>query len=527
MFFYQRSIPGREPTVAIIGAGFGGIAMAAYLKRSNLTKFTVYERSGRAGGTWWDNQFPGAACDVESRLYSLSFSPGDWRSSYADQADIQHYMEQVINNEGLRDHFSFENAVAAVRWNHELECWTVETERGDCVNFDVVVSALGMLNNPAYPEWTGLDEFGGVSFHTARWEHGRDLSNARVGVVGTGATAAQVVPRLAETCKELVVFQREPAWVAPKPTRNYTPFERAVSKRRWLSRLQRAAIFLRTELRILSAKPGSRGHARAERELRSYLTSAVPDAKLRDALSPDYPFRCKRVVRSSEFYPALMRSNVSLVPFAVSSATRGGVVDTTGHHHPLDALVFATGFKASEFLATLPVHGPAGRTIQQEWDGDARALLGITYPGFPNFFMLYGPNTNPATASALFHIECQARYVARAVRQIARLRGGRLQARTSVLERYDSWLMNALGKTALAGSCNSYYRGASGRILTNWPHTSSLYWMLTRLPLFLTLKVERAGVGSATRGVALDVLENKSANEGELVARPGGGDLEG
>jgi cation diffusion facilitator CzcD-associated flavoprotein CzcO len=468
-------------SIAIIGAGLGGIGAAVTLRRAGLTNVTIFERSGGPGGTWFDNRYPGAACDIASHLYSYSFKLHDWSGTHGTQAEILEYLDEVIAEFGLASRFRFNTPVRSISWNDSSLAYDLVTEDGQRQEFNAVICALGQLNHPRYPDWPGLEEFRGPKFHTARWEHDHDLRDKRVAVVGTGSTAAQVVPAIAPDVGHLYLYQREPGWVVPKESRTYSSEERARLRSNLAKKLERSRIFLTNERRIGALKVESKAQARGRADCVAFIGSVIEDAELRAAVTPNYVFRCKRPVRSSDFYPALTRENVTLVPHAVERVTPTGIVDTTGTEREVDVLVMATGFQPTNFLATLEVYGRDGRSIHEAWADDPEAFLGITYPGFPNFFMLYGPNTNSSTTSLIFVLECQARYVAQTLRRMIKKGAAAVDTRPWVNERYNRWIQKGLVDSAYNGACNNYYRSPSGRIVTNWPYTAVLYWAMTRL----------------------------------------------
>jgi len=473
--------PHGTPTVVIVGGGFGGIACGVKLLKAGIETFTIFEKSPGPGGTWWDNRYPGAEVDVASHLYSYSFLSYDWSRTHVRQAELQRYMEDVVDRFGLRPHFRFSTAVSDAVWDDERHRYMVHLEGGEEVPADVVVSALGLLNHPRYPDWPGLEDFAGPKFHTFRWEHEHDLTGRRVAVVGTGSTAAQVVPAIAPVVGRLLVFQREPGWVTPKGDRDYTPEERAAFARPLARRIERTRQFVRLErmqFRGAIHRPGSTVNTRIEAVCRSYITGALKDRPdLVEAVTPRYPFPGKRPVLSSDYYNALKRDNVELVPKAVTRVTPTGVVDADGVEHPADVLVMATGFQPTNFLATLEVVGRGGRTIHEVWDGEPRAFLGITVHGFPNFYMLYGPNTNGG--EIVHHLERQAEYVVRAVRRMMRERVTAVEVRAGAVDTYNRWLERRFAGTAWPVS-NNYYKSPSGRIVTQWPDGALLYALGTK-----------------------------------------------
>jgi cation diffusion facilitator CzcD-associated flavoprotein CzcO len=467
-------------SVAIIGAGVGGIGAAVKLKKAGFEQVTIFERSSGPGGTWFDNHYPGAACDIASHLYSYSFKLHDWKRTHGSQQEILEYLDEVIEEYGLRPSFRFDTPVASVAWDEGAAEYELVTEAGEAQRFNVVIAALGQLNHPRHPDWPGLEDFQGPRFHTARWEHEHDLAGKRVAVVGTGSTAAQVVPAIAPEVGHLYLFQREPGWVVPKDSYTYDPRQRAKLRSSLAKRFERTRIYLRNELRIRALDPDSKAQATGRADCIAYINSVIEDPDLRAAVTPNYVFRCKRPVRSSDFYPTLLRENVTLVPRAVSRVTPTGIVDATGVEHEVDVIITATGFQPTNFLATLEVRGRDGRSIHDAWAGEPEAFLGITYPGFPNFFMLYGPNTNSSTTSLIFVLECQADYVVRTLRRMVRKRARAVDARPSFNAPYNRWIQKGLVDSAYNGACNNYYRTASGRIVTNWPYTSVLYWAMTK-----------------------------------------------
>jgi cation diffusion facilitator CzcD-associated flavoprotein CzcO len=467
--------------IAIVGAGVGAIAAAVHLKRARFDDVTIFEQSDGPGGTWWDNHYPGAECDVPSHLYSFSFKLHNWERSHANRDEILTYVHAVIDEFGLAPHFRFGTRVRSVAWDEERQEYELVTGDGESWRFELVISALGQLNHPRYPDWPGLDSFRGPKFHTARWEHDHDLTGKRVAVVGTGSTAAQVVPSLAAQVGHLSVFQRQPGWIVPRVSEPYGARQRALMEHQLARRFERARIYLSREPGVRQLDVQSKAQAKARAACLAFLEETVPDPELRSALTPDYPFRCKRPVRSSAFYPALARENVTLVPHAVTRVTETGVVDATGATHDIDVLVMATGFQPTKFLATLEVRGRDGRSIHDAWGEEPEAFLGIAYPAFPNFFMLYGPNTNSSTTSIIFVHECQARFIVKTLRRMVRRGATAVDVRPAFNDRYNRWLRRGLEGTAYeAPGCTNYYRAPTGRTVTNWPYTSVMYWALTK-----------------------------------------------
>ena len=478
-----RSTP---PTVAIIGAGLGGIGTAVKLTQAGITSFTVFEKSEGPGGTWWDNRYPGAECDVPSHLYSFSFKLHDWSRTHAGQGEIQCYVEEVIDEFGLRPHLRLRTAVTRVVWHPQEAAYWLETETGERLRFEVVVSALGLLNVPRYPDWPGLDEFAGPKFHTARWEREHDLTGKRVAVVGAGSSATQVVPQLAPSVEKLVMFQREAPWVVPKNDHDFSDKELAHFRRPLAKRWERARVLWAID-RGYSTIDNEKS-ARAEREravVTGHIESAFVDRPdLRAVMTPDYPFKCKRYVVSSNFYPALLRDNVEVVPRGVVSVREHAVVDEAGVEHPIDVLVMATGFQPWNFLASIEVVGDGGRELHGVWGDEPEAFLGLMVPGFPNFFMLYGPNTNGGCVS--FTLERQAGFIAKAVARMARQGLDTVEVHATfayLYKRVLDWRLRRM--KAWESNCHNYFHGATGKNVTQWPWTHAAYgfwtWALGRL----------------------------------------------
>ena len=474
--------PAGTPTVAVVGAGFGGIATGVKLRRAGIRTFTIFESSLGVGGTWWDNTYPGAEVDVGSHLYCFSFKPHDWTRTHARQPELQKYLEETVDEFGLRPHLRLGVAAESAVWDDDRHVWTVRLDDGSTHEFHVLVSAVGFLNVPRYPDWPGLDTFAGPAFHTARWEHQHDLSGKVVAVVGTGSSATQVVPAIQPIVERCYVFQREPGWVMPKGERDLTAEQRAELTRTWRRRQERWRQKLVLEKSLWGGRlyrPGSTLNAQREAFCRSYIDrqfAARPD--LRAAVTPTYPYPGKRPVLASTFYPALKQPNVELVPHAVAAVTPGGLVDATGAERAVDVIVLATGFQAANYLARLRVVGRGGRSLQERWAGEPRAYFGITVPGFPNFFMLYGPGTNGGELVTM--LESQADYAVRAVRRMVRERVTAVEVRPSFERAWYRWLQSRMQGTSWT-TTNNYFRSPTGKIVTQWPSGNLVYRVVTKL----------------------------------------------
>ena len=468
--------------VAIIGAGFGGIAAAVNLRKRTSADFVIFEKAAGVGGTWWHNRYPGCEVDVHSHAYSFSFVRYDWPRTHATQPELLRYSEDVVNLFGLRPRLRLNTAVTGVRWLDEKARYELRTAAGDTEYFDVVISAVGLLSVPRIPEWPGLADFGGVTFHTAEWPAGQDLTGRRVAVVGTGSTAAQVVPAVAEQASMLYVFQREPGWIEPKQERPFSAAERWVYRNLpGAQKAHRAFLFHKAAQRGLAFDLGSRRQAERRAACVAFIESSVTDPFVRASVTPGYPWGCKRVVLASTFYTALNRENVELVPHAVTSVTRSGVVDETGAERAVDILVLGTGFQPTHYLATLDVRGSGGISLREAWSARTTAYLGITVAGFPNFFILYGPNTNGA-GSIIAQLERQAEFAARAVARIERGRWRYVDTDGAAQDRYVAWIDRQLAAhaSAMDSGCTNYYHDAGGFNITQWPSSHLKYLVTVR-----------------------------------------------
>jgi cation diffusion facilitator CzcD-associated flavoprotein CzcO len=473
--------PSGTPRVVVIGAGIGGIAAGVKLRHAGISDFTIYESSDGVGGTWWDNTYPGAEVDVHSNLYSYSFKSYRWTRTHARQPELQAYLQETVDQFGLGPHLRLGVAVDSATWDDDRHLWTVTLGTGTVVECEVVISAVGFLNVPRYPDWPGLDSFEGPSFHTARWEHEHDLSGRTVAVVGTGSSATQVVPAIQPLVGRMYVFQREPGWVLPKGERQFTEAERRRLDRPWRRAWDRASLRLVLERGLIGAatfRPGTKLNAKRQQTCLDYIAREFADRPdLGKAVTPTYPYPGKRPVIASQFYPALRAENVELVPRAVSRVTPSGIVDADGVERPVAVIVMATGFQATDYLARVRVVGRRGETLQDRWAGEPRAYLGITVPDFPNFFMLYGPGTNGGELVSM--LEAQAEYAVRAVKGMVRRRVSAVEVRPSFEALWFVWLQSRMEGTSWTMTHN-YFRSPTGRIVTQWPSGNLVYRALTK-----------------------------------------------
>ena len=484
----------RDVRVAVLGAGLGGVATAVKLKQANVESFTVFERAAGPGGVWWHNTYPGCEVDVPSHAYSYSFMTYDWSGTHASQAELQGYVEAVIDRFGIRENFRFATTVSSIRWDETVGRYAVRTDQGDTGFFDVVVSCLGLLSEPYCPTWSGLESFEGPVFHTSRYEHDHNLAGRRVAIVGTGSTACQLAPALAPIVGHLDLYQREPAYILPKPSRPFTDEERARFRRFPITqKIDRIKLFREANKLAPALEVDSELQQKTRAFCIKYIKKSVHDPETAKALTPTYPFGCKRPVLASTFYPMFNRDNVTLIPNAVTAITPTGVVDATGTERPADVLIMATGYQATNFLATVDVIGPSGRSLHETWAGEPSAFLGITVSGFPNFFMVYGPNTNGGW-SIVAQLERQAEVAVRAVRRLRRGPTMRIDTRPAVAEAVDRWVQREIGRklSALSAGCHNYYHSAEGRNVTQWPRNHPAYYAATKILPLLGLTARKA-----------------------------------
>jgi cation diffusion facilitator CzcD-associated flavoprotein CzcO len=457
--------------VVIVGAGFGGIATAIELRRHGFEDVTILERGSGLGGTWRQNTYPGAACDVPSHLYSLSYAQRrDWSRLCSPQDEILRYLEAVAREHGVDGLVVPGVEVTACRFDDDRAAWTVETAGGATYGADALIIATGQLHRIALPGVPDRDAFAGRTFHSAEWDHDYDLRDKRVAVVGTGASAVQFLPEVAKQAAEVVVFQRTGNWFLPRRNRPYPRAWRAAIRFvPGLQRWRRRFVFNYGEsLTAMIRHPrtaGLLGRARSSAFMRWQLRR---HPALRRQAWPDYAFGCKRVLFSSTFLPALARPNVELVTDAITGMTPTGPVTAGGQVHDVDCIIYATGFRTTSFMFPMEVTGADGRSLRATWAGGAHAYLGMTVPGFPSMFVLYGPNTNTSGGSILVYLEAQAAYVRQAL-QAVRVRGAAaLDVRPEVAAPADRAVQARFAGTAWT-ACDSWYRDEDGRIVANWP----------------------------------------------------------
>ena len=459
----------------VVGAGFAGLCAAIKLQEDGETDFLVIEKGADVGGTWRDNTYPGAACDVPSQLYSFSFAPNpDWSMSFSPQPEIQAYLRRTAERSRILDRFRFSTTLESAAWDEQTQRWTVETSAGPVTSSTLVVAAGG-LSEPRLPDIEGIDTFAGDLFHSARWDHDVDLRGKRVAVIGTGASAIQIVPELQQQVAHLDVYQRTAPYVLPRHDRRYGRLERlALRHVPGLQRAYRTAIYWGREGYV----PGFTWQPKlawpAKRMALDNLAKGVPDPELRARLTPDFEIGCKRNLISNTYYPALASDHVEVVTDGIARITERGVVTSDGRERPVDVLVVATGFFATELPIAEKISGREGRTLAETWAEEGMAAYkGTTVPGFPNLFMLVGPNTGLGHSSMVFMIESQVAYLRDAVRTMAAHRYAAVEPTAAATRSWNDGLQRRMRRTVWSsGGCASWYLDRHGRNTVLWPRTT-------------------------------------------------------
>ena len=469
-------------SVGIIGAGPGGLALGIFLRKAGFGDFTIFDREDGVGGTWRINTYPGLACDVKSHLYSYSFDlNANWSRLWSAQPEILEYFERCAQRYRLGPNLKLNTEIVSAQWNTETSTWRLTTSTGEQYTFDIVVSAVGLFTQPVLPDLVEQEPFTGTLMHTARWDHAVDLHDARVAVLGTGSTASQLVPEVAKVAKKVYSVQRSPTWILPKPDRSYTEREK------WLfahipfaKKLYRTRLWLRSESNIGVIENGSDKTQEFKGIALHVLESTVADDELRRKLTPDHPFGCKRLVFATDYLQTLTEPHVEVVSSPARYLRSRSLVTEDGSELDVDVVLCATGYAAADYLGQIDVVGENGTPLHGKWSDGAYAYLGMAVPGFPNFFMLYGPNTNVGSNSVIFMLEAQARYIVRALKHMRRKRKSYVAVRPETMAAFiakiDEWMEGTVWLTR----CSNYFRAANGRVVTQWPRSARAFWEMTR-----------------------------------------------
>ncbi len=470
--------------VAIIGAGFSGLAAAVRLQERGNPSFIVFERAAAVGGTWRDNTYPGCGCDVRSHLYSFSFNPNPgWSRVYSKQPEIQQYLVETVSKFGLAPHIRYNTEIIRTEFSEETGRWTLTDRAGQQTTARAVIGATGPLNRPSIPKIKGLETFGGKAFHSSNWDHSCDLTGKRVAVIGTGASAIQIVPEIAPIAGQLTVFQRTPPYITPKPDRPIKAWEkRLFTALPVAQQAKRSLIYWLNEL-VGTGFLGNKTISKLGTETAlKHLESQITAPELRRKLTPNYQLGCKRVLVSNDYYPALTRPNVSLETERIAEVTPTGIVTTDGKMHPTDVLIFGTGFVAADIIADLHIVGREGRVLFDEWAKTGpEAYYGITTSGYPNLFFLVGPNTGLGHNSIIHMIESQMNYIMDCL-DVLDTAGpdAFLDVKPDVQQAHNADLQAQLQKTVWASGCQSWYQDSRGKITTIWPALTVTYRKLTK-----------------------------------------------
>lgn len=476
----------REPyRVVIVGAGVSGLCMGRSLHKAGITSFAIIEKSAGIGGTWWDNRYPGAECDVRSHLYSYSFDLNpEWSQAFAPQSEIQEYLVRCATKYGLLPHIRFNTSLTEARFDAQRGLWLLQLDNGEQLRANILVCSAGPLSDPRYPDIPGMETYKGRLLHSARWDHDYQFEGKRVAVIGTAASAVQIIPRIAPLVEKLYIYQRSPNWIIPRINHIYAPWEKALLQVKPFARIHRFFLYLAHELSRLAFNPGSLMAKIAGKLAEMHLRHQVPNKRLRDALRPDYPFGCKRVLLSNEYYPALMRSNVELVTTPIERIDQTGVITKDGQNREVDAIVCATGFNVKHMLSSIRIQGLDGCSLNQAWGQEPEAYLGVTVANFPNLFLLLGPNTGQGHTSAILFIEAQVNYALQCIQELSKRQKNSLVVKASAMNRYNEELQKMLQTSVWAAGCRSWYKTESGKIIGIYPGFSFQYIYRLRRPRF-------------------------------------------
>jgi cation diffusion facilitator CzcD-associated flavoprotein CzcO len=459
--------------VIIIGSGFGGQLAALNLNRQGISDYLILERRAFMGGTWRQNVYPGAQVDVQSPLYSISFEPFDWSQMYAERDELDAYTEHVIHKHGLAQKTRTNANVSGITWLEDLQVWQVDIENQPSLQTRFIINATGPLSSPVIPAFKGRDSFEGHSFHTNQWDSDYDYRGKKVAIIGSGASAAQVIPAIADDVEHLHVFQRTPHWVMPRPDYTFKPWQRTLLRKPWFYHALRILIYWALELRVLSLKYSKTLlEMVGTRSAKKHLMNQVRDPELRKRLTPEFTIGCKRVIISNTLYPSLQKSNVTLHDRddGIAEIQKNGILSGNGKFHEVDLIIYATGYDATDGLISYPVIGKAGKKLADVWSDYPRAYLGTTVPGFPNLFIVTGPNTGIGHTSAIFVIESQMYYIMACIEQARARKSPSIEVKPEAEERYTELIHEEMKRTVWqTGGCNSWYKSKSGKVIAMFP----------------------------------------------------------
>ncbi len=473
----------RSLDAVIVGAGFGGLCMAIKLRDAGIENFVILEKFGEVGGTWRDNTYPGAACDVQSHMYSFSFAgKPDWSYRYGGQQEIRNYIENTTDEYGIRPFIRFHQEVNGAHFDENRGVWTVTTKNGDVYTTRHFVLATGPLHEPSYPDIPGLDKFQGKVFHSARWDHDYDLHGKNVVSIGTGASAIQYVPEVAKQAGKLHVMQRTPAWIIPRDTRTYPEIEKKIFRRfPLLRKLHRARLYWTNESRVWPVFHPSLAKG-LQQLTKLFIRREVKDKETVRKLTPSYTMGCKRILISNDYYPTFNRDNVDLHTSGIAEIRENSVITRDGEELPADCIILGTGFVVDprQYMRDFEITGRKGHRLQDDWADASRAYLGITVPNYPNFYLLVGPNTGLGHNSIIFMIECQVRYIIECLQLLNDKQADYIDTHQEALDAFDEEVQNNIEGTVWTSGCQSWYQQEDGRNVALWPFSTWKYWLRTR-----------------------------------------------
>lgn len=474
----------QQHTAIIIGSGFGGQAAAINLRRIGIEDSLILERRAWMGGTWSQNSYPGAAVDVQSPLYSLSFEPYRWSQMFAEQDELVEYTNHVLAKHGLREKTKLNANVTKVQWDEAAQTWQVQLESGETLAAKFLINASGPLSTPVIPHFKGRDTFQGQTFHTNNWQHSYDHKGKRVAIIGSGASAAQVIPAIAPEVAQLHVFQRTPHWVLPRPDHVFSKFERALLGNKLIYKALRTAIYWALESRVIGFKYSQKMlNVVAQKAALKHIAQQISDPAIRQAVTPDYTIGCKRIILSSTLYPALCRPNVQLHPKddGIAEINARGILTAKGQQIDLDLIVYSTGYDATDGVISYPVIGKGGKSVQDVWAEFPRAYLGTSLPGFPNFFVVTGPNTGIGHTSAIFVIEAQMEYIRRAIAAVQKQGAKAIEVKPQAEADYTTMIHREMKQTVWqSGGCTSWYKSKSGHVIAMFPGFSFTFRQMAK-----------------------------------------------
>lgn len=468
----------------IIGSGFGGQCAALKLKKQGIEDFLILERRDFMGGTWCQNTYPGAAVDVQSPLYSIESEPYDWSQMFAEQDELQRYTNHVIDKNSLRDKTQTSANVSKIEWHETDQLWQVHLQDQASIRAQFVINASGPLSTPVIPEFKGKETFKGKSFHTNHWDQDYDYRGKRIAIIGSGASAAQIIPAIAKDAGELHIFQRSPHWVLPRPDYVFKPWQRKLLKNKSLYKLLRKAIYWELESRVVGFKYSQTMlKLAAQNKAVKHINKQISDPVLRAKVTPDYTIGCKRIILSDTLYPALCRDNVSLhdKTQGIKEITETGIITQDGENLDLDLIVYSTGYDATDGVISYPVIGRDKKQLGDFWQEYPRAYLGTSAPGFPNLFIVTGPNTGIGHTSAIVVIEAQMNYIISSIKSLSANNNKVIEVKAEAENRYTQHIHKEMAKTVWkSGGCNSWYQSKSGHVIAMFPGFSFTYQRWTK-----------------------------------------------